>query len=236
MTTLTLIPGLISDGIVWQPVADSVGSRMDIHVANLTSQSSITEMAQSVLDAVTGPMVAVGHSMGGRVALEMAHLSPDRVVGLVLANTGHHPKRDTELPKREEMIALGHKSMDALTDAWLPPMVHPDRVQDDRLMSGLRAMVARADADIHELQIRALISRPDAGAYMSKITCPTLVLAASHDQWAPVEQHRQIEAAMPNASLTIIEDAGHFAPVERPETVSAAITEWLDTNKGAFNG
>ena len=42
-------------------------------------------MAEYVLDATGGPLIAVGHSMGARVAMEMAHLAPERIAGLVLA-------------------------------------------------------------------------------------------------------------------------------------------------------
>ena len=108
----------------------------------------------------------------------------------------------------------------------------PDRLADTALMDALRAMVLRADADIHERQIRALIGRPDAGAYMGTIACPVLLVAARQDAWSPVVQHEEIAAAVPDAELAVIEDAGHFAPLERPDAVSAAIVDWLERKIG----
>ena len=235
IATLVLIPGLVSDAIVWQPLEAAVAGRMPVHRADLTRDSSIPAMAARLLAETHGPLVAVGHSLGGRVAMEMAHQAPDRIAGLVLANTGHHPLVDGEPAKREAKIALGHKSMEALADEWLPPMVAPDRLADTALMNALRAMVLRADADIHERQIRALISRPDAGAYMGAIACPVLLVAARQDAWSPVVQHEEIAAAVPDAELFVIEDAGHFAPLERPDEVSAAIAGWLERRIG-FSG
>jgi len=235
MTTLVLIPGLISDAIVWQPLSLAMSGSMAVHAADLSQGTSITGMAQDLLERVAGPVVPVGHSMGGRIAMEMARLAPERVKGLVLANTGHHPKREAELPKREAMIALGHKSMEELADSWLPPMVDEKRLADTVLMGALRAMVLRADADMHERQIRALIGRPDATSYMATLTCPTLLIAARQDLWSPIAQHAEIAAAMPDAEITIIEDAGHFAPLERPDEVTAAIAAWLKNRTGVLN-
>lgn len=225
---LVLIPGLISDQIVWAALADAARARFQIHHADITRQASIEEMAEQTLGSVDGPLIATGHSLGGRVAMEMARQSPQQVKGLVLANTGHHPRRDGEQAKRETMIALGHDDMAKLVDLWLPPMLDPARSADKALMAKLRAMVLRANAEIHERQIRALINRPDASAYLKDIRCPVLLIAARHDSWSPIAQHEEIKAAVPNGELAVIENAGHFAPVEQPARVTSAILDWLD--------
>ena len=235
MTTLVLVPGLISDRIVWQPVADAMAGKMPVHHADLTQSSSVTDMARGLLATVSGPVIVVGHSMGGRVAMEMARIAPERVRGLVLANTGHRPKREGEEIKRQHVIDLGHKSMEMLADEWLPPMLDPARVSDKALMAELRAMVLRADADIHERQIRALLGRPDATAYLETITCPVLLVAARQDGWSPIAQHEEIAEAVADSELVIIDGAGHFAPVERPNEVTRAITDWLARRFGEQN-
>lgn len=228
MTTLVLIPGLISDARVWQPLADAVSGRLALHAADLSNMTSITGAAQDLLLRTTGPLLVAGHSMGGRIALEMARLDPARVRGLVLANTGHHGPRDAEMHKRLEMIALGHRCMAELADAWLPPMLDPARTSDAALVADLRDMVLRADAALHERHIRALMTRPDAGAYLAQITCPVLLITGRQDGWSPIAQHEDIARAVSDAQLDIIENAGHFAPVERPAQVVAAVTRWLE--------
>lgn len=231
MTTLVLIPGLVSDAIVWQAVAEA--APLPAHHADVARDDSITAMAERVLLETDGELIVVGHSMGGRVALEMARIAPGRVRGLVLANTGHGPKREAELPKRYEMIALGHKDMAELADVWLPPMMHPERSGNDpQLVARLKEMVLRAGPEVHERQIRALIGRPNATAYLPEIRCPILLLTGRQDGWSPVAQHQEIANAVPDAELAIIEDAGHFAPVEQPEAVTSRIVEWLQRRFG----
>ncbi len=234
MATLVLIPGLVSDSIVWAPLAEAVAQHMAVHAADVSRTSSIPTMAESILAATDGDLIAVGHSMGGRVAMEMARIAPDRMRGLVLANTGHHPKRDGEEIRRQQMIDLGHRSMEELADEWLPPMLSPARLTDAELIASLRAMVLRADPDMHERQIRALINRPNASAYIAELGCPILLVAARHDGWSPIVQHQEIADAASDTELVIIEDAGHFAPVERPVEVTAAIASWLTRRFGGI--
>jgi pimeloyl-ACP methyl ester carboxylesterase len=105
-------------------------------------------------------------------------------------------------------------------------MVHPDRTGDAALMEKLTAMVLRADPDLHERQINALVNRPDAAAVIHLIECPTLLAVGRQDQWSPVSQHEDMLRLMPNATLEIIEDAGHFSPVEQPGAVAGLIRDW----------
>ncbi|WP_404442798.1 alpha/beta hydrolase [Microbacterium marinum] len=225
MLTLVLIPGLVSDSRVWQPLADAAPTR-GVH-ADVTRDASLSAMAERLLDEIDGELIPVGHSMGGRVALEMARLAPDRVRGLVLADTGHAAAREPELPRRQEMVALAHEDMTRFVEAWLPPMVHPDRTGDDSLMAPLREMVMQAGPDVHERQIRALVTRPHATAYLPQLRCPVLLLVGRQDEWSPVAQHQEIADLTPDAQMMVIEDAGHFAPVEQPAVVVAAISDWL---------
>lgn len=236
MTTLVLIPGLVSDSIVWAHLAAAAGAEMPVYEADPSEGTSIPGMARRFLGETPGAIIAVGHSMGGRVAMEMARQAPERVRGLVLANTGHHPKRDGEEIKRRQMIDLGNRDMRQLADEWLPPMLDPARVGDAELIGDLKAMVLRAGPQIHERQIHALLERPDAGAYIGDIACPVLLVAARGDAWSPIAQHREIADAVSDAELVIIENAGHFAPVERPAEVTAAIIGWLARRFGASNG
>ncbi|PCI85143.1 MAG: alpha/beta hydrolase [Hyphomicrobiales bacterium] len=228
MNTLILIPGLICDKIIWQALARSASAHMNIYNADLTKSTSISDMAQMILDDVEGDMIVVGHSLGGRVAMEMARINPARIIGLVLADTGYMPKSEGEEIKRQAMIDLGHESMEKLVAQWLPPMLNPETEPDPQLYADLTDMVLRADADIHERQIRALITRPDASQYLNQINCPTLLLVGRQDGWSPVAQHQEIADEIANSQLVIIEDAGHFAPVEQETKVVKAITNWMN--------
>jgi pimeloyl-ACP methyl ester carboxylesterase len=225
---LTLLPGLICDDTVWAAQVRDLADFAPVAINGYGAADSITAMAEHVLAAVPGTLALVGHSMGARVALEAVRIAPDRVERLALLDTGVHPLAEGEIEKREALLQLGRDDgMDALIDAWLPPMVHPDRQQDEQVMNPLVAMCQRAGFATFERQVRALIGRPDARPLLPTITCPVLVGVGSHDAWSPVEQHRDIAARLPDAELVIFDDAGHMAPFETPEPVNAALRHWM---------
>lgn len=223
-----LIPGLLCDGFVWESVLSVLSGKFPVVVADLSTQDRITAMAEDTLNAHPGDLFVAGHSMGARVAMEMARLAPQRVKRLALLDTGIHPLKEGEPEKRAEIVAFAHaQGMTALAKRWLPGMVHPDRKEDMALMDKLTAMVERKDPDLHERQIHALVTRPNAAEYVHRIECPTLLAVGREDQWSPVLQHEDMARLMPNATLAIIEDAGHFAPVEQPEVVAKLLLDWV---------
>lgn len=230
MTITLLIPGLLCDAYVWEPTLKRIGG--DVLVANLSTQDSIANMAADCLALAEGPLAVAGHSMGARVAMEMARQQPERIVRLALLDTGIHPLRDGEPEKRQQAIRLAHdEGMEALAERWLPGMVWDGNLENASLMQGLEQMVLRCDADLHARQIKALIGRPDASAHLSDITCPILLVVGRQDKWSPVSQHEDMLALLPEARLEIVENAGHFAPVEQPDTVANLLADFFNSER-----
>ncbi len=224
MTNL-LIPGLLCDAFTWAPVLGQI----EAEVADLSTQDSIPQMARDCLDRYPGPLRVAGHSMGARVAMEMAHLAPERIERLALLDTGIHPLKEGETAKREEIVRFAYENgMEALAARWLPPMVYEANQQNAALMQGLTDMVLRKTPDLHARQINALVHRPDAASYLATITCPVLLVVGRQDQWSPVAQHEDMLRLLPDARLEVIENAGHFAQVEQPEAVARLLADFLE--------
>jgi len=223
------LPGLLCDELVWRSQADALREVADFVIADFSEHDDLTEMARAALALVDGQVHVVGHSMGGRVALEAWRLAPDRVRSLVLLDTGVHGVVPGERESRQLLLDVSSKiGMSELAAAWLPPMVDPSRHSDEALMGSLREMVMRATPDQHARQIRALVERPDATTLLSTITVPTLVVVGRHDEWSPVDQHEQIARLIPNSRLEVVEGAGHMTTVERPDVITALLRRWLE--------
>ena len=162
------------------------------------------------------------------MALEIMRAAGDRVTRLALLDTATHPTAESEYAKRLGWVDLAREQgMTALVETWLPPMVHPDRLGDEELMRPLRAMVEGYTPGQFAGEIRALLERPDATPVLAGITCPTLVLCGRQDAWSTLETHEKIAAAIAGSQLVVIEDCGHFAPIERPQAVTSALRHWL---------
>ncbi len=231
MATLILIPGLLCDATVWQPLLDKINSKK-VSVADLSTQDSLTQMAMDCLDSHTGRLEVAGHSMGARVAMEMARLAPERVQRLVLLDTGMHPLREGEIEKRRDVVDYANEfGMEALAERWLPGMVYEPNQKNTSLMVSLTNMVLRCDTAMHARQIKALTDRPDASSYIANILCPVLLIVGRHDQWSPVSQHEDMLQLLPDARLEVIEDAGHFAPLEQASIVAKLMASFLLDNQ-----
>ena len=226
MTTLLLIPGLLCDATVWQPLLKKLDNQAS--VADLTTQDDITQMAEDCLDRNPGLLLVAGHSMGARVAMEMARLAPERIQRLALLDTGIHPLAEGERETREAAVNYADEfGIEVLADRWLSGMVYAPNKSDEGLMNKLTQMVLRCDTDLHARQIKALTNRPDASRTLSDINCPVLLVVGRHDQWSPVSQHQGMLNSLPNARLEIIENAGHFAPLERADEVTRVLVEFF---------
>ena len=56
----------------------------------------------------------------------------------------------------------------------------------------------------------------------------TLVLCGRDDALCPIERHELMYSLLPNACLTVIENAGHMPTLENPDDTTAAIHRWLE--------
>ena len=225
-----LLPGLLCDASVWASQRADLGRDFQVYIPDFLGLESLDAMAHRVLDETTGPIWVAGHSMGGRAALDVWRLGGDRVAGLALIDTGIHALRPGEAEPRLELVRRAYsEGMGVIADAWLPPMLHPDRLGDHALVDPLRAMILRATPAQFEGQQHALIRRPDATPFLPHIACPTAVICGRQDAWSPVAQHEAMAAAIPGAVLTVIEDCGHMSNVERPAELTAALRAWIES-------
>ena len=227
--TILLLPGLLCDASIWSAQIDALQPHAEIRVVDFSGHDSIEAMARSALAMTDCPIIAIGHSMGARVAMEMVHLAPKRIEQLALIDTGVDSRREGEEAKRQVLIDLAFtEGMEALAERWLPPMLHADRVEDQSLLGPLKEMVMRATPEHHRRQIQALLNRPDLRPRLAGIACPTLVMVGRQDRWSPLAQHEEMVELIPNAELVVIEDSGHMSLLEQPEQVSRALLRWLD--------
>jgi pimeloyl-ACP methyl ester carboxylesterase len=231
--SLLLIPGLLCDATVWLPQRAALGGVADIRVAEPPQLDSLGAMAEAILKTAPTSFALAGHSMGGRVALEILRRAPQRVERLALLDTGYQrlPNGEEgarEVAGRHRMVALAREmGMRAMGLTWVRGMVHPSRLSDTALVASILDMIDRRTPDFYAAQIRAMLSRPDAAVVLPEIHCPTLVLCGREDSWSPLERHRRLAALIPASTLTIIEDCGHMSTLEQPDAVNAALRWWL---------
>lgn len=226
---LTFLPGLICDSRMYAPQQSAFPDALVVNGYGMAD--SLAEMARIALSQAdergADKIDVFGHSMGGRVAMEMLRLAPHRVRRLALVSTGIHPVGENEPAKRAELQQVGYDNgFPALVDQWLPPMV-ADANRDTPEYGVMREMCLSKGQGVFDAQIKALLGRAPVDDLLAAFTGPTLVMTGELDAWAPPAQHQEIAAGISDAEVVIVPGAGHMIQLEAPEAVNAAIADWL---------
>jgi pimeloyl-ACP methyl ester carboxylesterase len=231
-----LVPGLMCDASVWPHQRRALADLAEVHIADHGARDSLPAMAEAIIAWAPERFAIAGHSMGGRVALEVIRRVPERITALALLDTGHQALGADEAGDRERAVRLGllelarRDGMRAMGRAWLSGMVHPARLEDAPLVAGILEMIAGKSPELYAAQMRALLARPDATGLLPGIRSPTLVLCGREDTWAPVKRHEEMAALIPGSTLEVIPECGHMCTVERPEAVSLRLRTWLQAS------
>jgi len=229
---VVLVPGLVCDATVWTHAAAALRAHAPVSVASHDSLDSLGAMADKVLREAPPRFALAGHSMGGRIALEVFRRAPERIVGIALMDTGTAPLAAGDAGEREkagryELLEIARaQGMAAMAARWVQGMIWSPRLQETALVDSVIEMFARSRAEVFAAQIRALLARPDADPLLSQIACPALVLCGEQDSWAPAARHREMAQKIPGATLALIPDCGHMCTLERPEAVTRALLDW----------
>lgn len=231
--SLVLVPGLLCDEAVWQPQIGALSGQADVQVARHGEADTLGGMAEAILARAQPHFALAGHSMGGRVALEVYARAPERVTRLALLDTGYEGLPGGIVGERERdgrlrlLQIARHDGMRAMAEDWARGMVHPRRITDQALMDTIYDMIGRMTVEVFEAQIRALLARPDRSGLLARIAVPTLVLCGHEDSWSPINRHRDMASRIPGSVLVDVPDCGHMCTLEQPDTISRALVAWL---------
>ena len=225
---LILCPGLLCDPALWRAQIDGLQDCTTLHVADFTTDDSITAMAERVLDAAPDTFALAGLSMGGYVAQEIVRQAPERVSRLALLDTSARVDSETVSRRRQDFIALaGRGRFRGVTPKLMPLLIHPERLDDAALTDDIQAMAERVGGDAFLRQQKAIQARVDGREDLRRIRCPALVLCGREDQLTPLDAHIEMAENIPGADLVVLGRCGHMSTMERPGDVTAALRNWL---------
>ena len=98
--------------------------------------------------------------------------------------------------------------------------------QPEIIESSRQVVLSTPAATIAAVQ-RGMAQRADVTDLLPSIDLPTRVVCGERDTISPVEEMREIAAAIPGARFNVIEKAGHMSPLENPKAFNAAVREFL---------
>jgi pimeloyl-ACP methyl ester carboxylesterase len=188
--------------------------------------AAVAEDLRELLDRLELPHVVLGGiSMGGYVAFAFLRRYPERVAGLLLADT----KATADLPAAaanrlriaDTVLAAGHTRLLA-TEVAPRLLGDTTRWQRPDLYETVAEQVRGHAPESVAWAERAMAARADATDLLPDIAVPTLVVVGEQDVLTPPEESVAMADAIPGAVLRRLPAAGHLTALEAPERFNAA--------------
>lgn len=226
---IVFIPGLMCTGRIYQNQAEALGQRHPVLLANHWSHGSMAAIAASILDVAPERFALAGTSMGGYVAFEIMRHAPARVAKLILMSTSAKPDTPERSADRRKQVEGARKhGLRPGTKALYPKLVHPARHEDQPLLTTFIEMAEQLGIEAFANQIEAIIGRADSRPTLDEIGIPTLVIAGKDDKLITPDNSEEIAAGIQGARLELVEHCGHMGMIEKPETYTQLIANFLD--------
>ena len=197
------------------------------------ADASLEEFARAVLGdmdaAGIDKAVVVGLSMGGYVAFRLHSLAPERIAGLVLADTRAVADDDAGKAKRTDQAARArNEGLGWLEEAMLPALLgETTRREKPDVVAKVSQLMSQANPEGVARALEAMRERPDSTLDLSTIRVPTHVIVGDEDTLTPVNESGRICAEVEGARLSLIPGSGHLSNLEAPETFNEVMLSFL---------
>jgi pimeloyl-ACP methyl ester carboxylesterase len=215
----------------------------------------------TVIEAVapTGPLVLVGHSMGGMTIMALAEARPElfadrvRAVALIATSAGEVARGNLSRPLMSRYNPL--TQLAGQFASWQPGLVDRVRTAGNpvarqavrRLAFGDRSvspalvdfmvdMIGGTTVPVLTHFLNTLGTHDRIAALAGLRHCAVLVLGGDADQLTPFSHSERIAAELPDAELVRAPGAGHMVMLEQPELVTGTLVELLRSTRTRRTG
>ena len=236
---LVLVHGAAEDSRIWQPQLagladeftviawDEPGAGRSSDLPDDFGLAGFADGLAALLESLElGPAHIAGLSWGGTVVLELYRRHPGLVATLIMIDTyagwkGSLPADEVRarVAGIRTMLAEPHEEFDATPPGLFAGDLPAEFVP---LLAAIAADVRPATIE-HEV---AVMAEADLSDLLPHIAVPTLLIWGQLDGRSPLTVARHFEEAIPDATLVVIEGAGHMSNLDRPEQVNDAVREF----------
>jgi 3-oxoadipate enol-lactonase len=174
-------------------------------------------------------VVLGGVSMGGYVAFGCLRLFPERVSGLILANTRPDPDSEEMRENRKNMARrVAGEGVEVLIELQMERLLARDTLENDAaVVEKVRAMILESSPNGVVAALGAMRDRPDSTSLLGEIEVPTLVIGGEEDGISSPDVMGAMAQKIPGSRHVTIPRAGHLSNLESPKDFNAALREFL---------
>ena len=233
---LALIHSLALDRSIWNGVVQRLESEVDIltydcrghglsdrRARPYTAELFARDLAE-LLDHVGWEQATIaGCSMGGCVALALGGLYPHRAgaLGLIDTTAWYGPNAVANFKERAD--AARARGMAALFDFQSTRWFSDEfRARHPEVLKRTLDVFVAADIECYAASC-GLLGAVDTRAHLPTFRMPVAIVVGEEDYATPVEMARELHAAIPHSTLTIIPKARHLTPIEFPDMVASEV-------------
>jgi pimeloyl-ACP methyl ester carboxylesterase len=194
---------------------------------------------EALLEALGAARAAVcGCSMGGYAALSLLRRAPDRIAGLLLADTRATGDSEAGRASRVAMLDLLDRQGPGAVAADMRAKLVGPTTQASRpaVVGAVEAMMRRATPAGVGFAVARMMNRPDSSAALASFRGPVCVVVGEEDALTPPAEAAAMAGLVPGAALVAIRGAGHLSNLESPEAFNAAMLDWLRAVDSAAAG
>ncbi len=233
-TTLVLLHGYGESLMSWRAVADRLGTRFHVVAVDLPGfgvsdkpagpyslEAMHRRMAAFISQWTEGPVVVVGHSMGGEIAASLAMSEPRVVAAVLIAPAGY------EIAGLIDSLPPVVAGLAGTATPLVIPVHDPAWLREPDSLAGYDPVLDTA----YRHAARAVLEQFDFAALRERfhlLAKPVLVIWGRHDPTIPFETGEAITAQLPCASLVPIDAALHRPHQAQPDRVAAAIEQFFN--------
>jgi pimeloyl-ACP methyl ester carboxylesterase len=223
-----------------------------------TGDYTLEELAgtlKAVLDATVpdGPVVLIGHSMGGMTIMAFAEAHPEfireRVRGVVFMSTSGGRLDEVRFGMPDLFARASHGVMPAIIGSGKVASGLVDGVRrtstdltwlltrrygfggsqpSPTVVSYVTKMNSLTSTDVVMRYLRALSDHARYSALEALRHLSVLVITGDSDQLIPLSHSEEICRLLPDATLIVVPDSGHVPMLEAPDVVNAALRDYLN--------
>jgi pimeloyl-ACP methyl ester carboxylesterase len=174
------------------------------------------EAVGAILEEMGSPVVVLGHSFGGRVALHLAVQRPDAVCALVLTGSPllHPTRRRSRVSPAYRMVRGLHR-VKLVSAATMEAARQRHGSEDYKAAQGvMRQVLVRSVNETDEAQLDA-------------VRCPVHLIWGADDSAAPLEVAERAVARLAQGDVVVFPGIGHMTPLLVPGALRTAVVSCL---------
>jgi pimeloyl-ACP methyl ester carboxylesterase len=170
-----------------------------------------------------------GLSLGGYVEFGILRQAPERVAGLILADTRTSLDTPDRLAARVRSIeTCRQRGPSAIADEMIPNLLgkttHATR---PGVAADVRRLIESQTADAIVDGLKAMMTRPDSAAVLATVRVPALIIVGDEDTITTVADAESMHRAIRGSKMVTIRGAGHMSNMETPQEFNRALIEFL---------